>query len=82
MTDRNEVRLAAIAIVELAERQVADPSRAEDRLDEMEALLADVDAGMVAVELGAMLISVAATCGLPLDVLIAQLRAGVIGGGC
>lgn len=75
----DETRLAAIAIVELTRRQTAAPDEAADRLEELEAILQDVDAGMVAVDLALALIAVADTCRFPLGEFLAQMRSGVVG---
>jgi sensor histidine kinase regulating citrate/malate metabolism len=80
MMSDDEVRLAAIAIVELTRRQTAAPDEAGARLEELEAVLQDVDAGMVAVDLAGVLIAVADTCRLPLGELLAQMRSGVLAG--
>jgi hypothetical protein len=78
--DRKEVRRTAIAVIELVGRLGAALDQLEALNEEMEALLKDVDADEVALELAGMLIAVAGTYGFRLDELLAQLRSGAIGG--
>ena len=57
MDDRT--RLAGLAVIELALRQIADPSRTQDHRDELAVIMRDVDPQFVALEIATVMAGVA-----------------------
>ena len=85
MDDRT--RLAGCAVIELAVKQIGDPSRTQEHRDELEVILKDVDARFVALEIATVLAGVAVghlaadCCDIELGSMIEQMRTRVLGGG-
>jgi hypothetical protein len=81
MDDRT--RLAGCAVIELALKQIGDPSRTQEHRDELEVILKDVDAQFVALEIATMMVgmAVAHEAGdyVTLGQIVDGVRARVIG---
>jgi hypothetical protein len=73
-----ETRLAAYAVIELALRQSADPSRTQERRDELVVILRDVDPTMVALEIATVLVGVSVGYRVRLGSIIEQARARIL----
>jgi hypothetical protein len=74
-----KTRLAAYAVVELAVRQIDDPSRTQEHRDELAVIMKDVDPQMVALEIATVLVGVAVGYGVPLGSLVEEMRSRVLG---
>jgi hypothetical protein len=79
-----KTRLAAYAVIELAVRQIGDPSRTQDHRDELAVIMKPVDPQMVALEIATVLTGVAVghlaagCCDIELGSMIDEMRARVV----
>jgi hypothetical protein len=73
-----DVQLAALAVIELVARQIADPAQTQEHRDELEVILAGTDARWVALELATVLVGAAAVTGFNLGALIEAKRAQLL----
>jgi hypothetical protein len=73
-----DVQLAALAVIELVARQIVQQDRVQQHRDELEIILARVDARWVALEIGLILCGVVAAYGVPIDQVIEAKRAQLL----
>jgi hypothetical protein len=73
-----DVRLAALAVIELVARQIVDPEGSELHRCELQVIMRDVDPTMVALEIATQLAGVVTGFRVPIHELIELQRTRIV----
>jgi hypothetical protein len=75
-----DVQLVALAVIELAVRQIVHPERTQEHRDELQVILRVVDPTWVCLELATILVGVGAGTGFPMARFLEEKRARLMAG--